>query len=131
MTPEQVKAIATHSFPVRLFSAARAETVHFHILHKKDLSRVKEVWFCTEEDKPIERSDIRPLFTRPPWASGIATATAVPPSRTRAALAGEKRQWHVGHISTIQTGVSTPIKFAARRDWSRMPLIQTRADLCR
>lgn len=46
------------SFPVRLFSAARAEAVHFHMLHKKDLSRVKEVWFCAEEDKPIDRSDI-------------------------------------------------------------------------
>ena len=46
------------SFPVRLFAAARAETVHFHVLHKKDLSRVKEVWYCGEENKPIERSDI-------------------------------------------------------------------------
>jgi DNA end-binding protein Ku len=46
------------SFPVRLFSAARAETVHFHMLHKKDQSRVKEVWYCVEEDKPIERADI-------------------------------------------------------------------------
>ena len=46
------------SFPVRLTSAARAETVHFHMLHKKDLSRVKEVWFCAEEDKQIDRSDI-------------------------------------------------------------------------
>jgi DNA end-binding protein Ku len=46
------------SFPVRLFSAARAETVHFHMLHRKDLSRVKEVWYCAEENKPIERADI-------------------------------------------------------------------------
>jgi len=46
------------SFPVRLFSAARAESVHFHMLHKTDLSRVKEVWFCAEENKPIDRSDI-------------------------------------------------------------------------
>jgi len=46
------------SFPVRLFSAARAETVHFHMLHKKDQSRVKEVWYCVEENKPIERADI-------------------------------------------------------------------------
>jgi non-homologous end joining protein Ku len=30
------------SFPVRLFAAARAETVHFHLLHKKDRSRVRE-----------------------------------------------------------------------------------------
>lgn len=46
------------SFPVRLFSAARAEAIHFHMLHKKDLSRIKEVWFCAEEDKPVERSEI-------------------------------------------------------------------------
>ena len=46
------------SFPVRLFAAARPETVHFHMLHKKDQSRVKEVWYCAEENKPIERSEI-------------------------------------------------------------------------
>jgi DNA end-binding protein Ku len=46
------------SFPVRLFSAARPEAVHFHMLHRTDLSRVKEVWYCAEEDKPIERADI-------------------------------------------------------------------------
>ncbi len=46
------------SFPVRLFSAARAETVHFHMLHKKDQSRVREVWYCVAEDKPIDRADI-------------------------------------------------------------------------
>lgn len=44
------------SFPVRLYSAARAEAVHFHLLHKTDLSRVKEVWYCAKENKPIERS---------------------------------------------------------------------------
>ena len=46
------------SFPVRLFVAARAEAVHFHLLHSKDLSRVKEVWYCARENKPIERADI-------------------------------------------------------------------------
>src|SRR5215470_9175739 len=46
------------SFPVRLHTAARAAPVRFHMLHKKDLSRVKEVWYCAEEDKPIDRSDI-------------------------------------------------------------------------
>jgi DNA end-binding protein Ku len=46
------------SFPVQLYSAARAETVRFHMLHRKDQSRVKEVWYCIDEDKPIERSDI-------------------------------------------------------------------------
>jgi DNA end-binding protein Ku len=46
------------SFPIRLNAAARADTVHFHMLHKKDESRVREVWYCVEENKPINRSDI-------------------------------------------------------------------------
>jgi DNA end-binding protein Ku len=46
------------SFPVRLYAAGRAEAVHFHLLHKKDLSRVKEVWYCAAEDKAISRSDM-------------------------------------------------------------------------
>lgn len=46
------------SFPVRLFAAARAESVHFHMLHKKDLSRVKEVWYCAAEDKAITRAEM-------------------------------------------------------------------------
>ena len=46
------------SFPIRLSAAARGETVHFHLLHNKDLSRVKEVMFCAAEDKPLERSEL-------------------------------------------------------------------------
>jgi DNA end-binding protein Ku len=42
------------SFPIRLFAAARPEAVHFHLLHQKDLSRIKEVWYCAEEDKPVD-----------------------------------------------------------------------------
>src|ERR1700722_495447 len=50
------------SFPVRLFSAARAETVHFHMLHKRDQSRVKEVWYCIKENKTNEQSDMEKDF---------------------------------------------------------------------
>ncbi len=46
------------SFPIRLFSAARADHIHFNMLHRKDLSRIKEVWYCAEEDKPVDRSEI-------------------------------------------------------------------------
>jgi DNA end-binding protein Ku len=46
------------SFPVHLSAAARAETVHFHMLHKKDESRLKEVWYCVEENKPVDRKEI-------------------------------------------------------------------------
>ena len=46
------------SLPVRLFSAARAESVSFNLLHKPDNSRIKQVTFCQAEDKPVPRSDL-------------------------------------------------------------------------
>ncbi len=46
------------SFPIRLYSAARPDHVRFNMLHRKDLSRIKEVWYCAEEDKPVDRSEI-------------------------------------------------------------------------
>jgi DNA end-binding protein Ku len=50
------------SFPVTLHAAARAEAVHFHLVHKKDQSRVREVFYCVEEDKPVERSELEKGF---------------------------------------------------------------------
>src|SRR5690349_17268167 len=46
------------SFPVRLFSAARSETVSFNLLHKDDHSRIRQVTFCQSEDKPVNRSEL-------------------------------------------------------------------------
>jgi DNA end-binding protein Ku len=46
------------SLPVRLFSAARGESVSFNQLHRTDNSRVRQVLYCQAEDKPIERSEI-------------------------------------------------------------------------
>jgi DNA end-binding protein Ku len=46
------------SLPVKLYSAARSETVGFNQLHKHDNSRVKQVLYCAAEDKPIQRSEI-------------------------------------------------------------------------
>jgi len=46
------------SFPVKVFSAARSEAVHFNQLHKTDSSRVKQVLYCQAEDKPIPRDEI-------------------------------------------------------------------------
>jgi DNA end-binding protein Ku len=46
------------SFPVRLMAAARNKPLRFHLLHKKDSSRVKEVFYCREEDKPVQREDL-------------------------------------------------------------------------
>src|SRR5438270_3850108 len=46
------------SLPVKLYSAARSESVSFNQLHKADNSRVKQVLYCQAEDKPIARTDI-------------------------------------------------------------------------
>jgi len=46
------------SFPVKLYSAARGESIHFNQLHKSDGSRVKQVLYCAAEDKPISRDEI-------------------------------------------------------------------------
>ena len=46
------------SFPIQLTAAARPKSIHFHLLHDKDLSRVKEVFYCAQEDKPVERSNM-------------------------------------------------------------------------
>jgi len=46
------------SFPVKLYSAARSESISFNQLHKHDGSRIKQVIYCQAEDKPIPRSEI-------------------------------------------------------------------------
>ena len=43
---------------MRLFAAARSETISFNQLHKQDGSRIKQMVFCQAEDKPIPRSEI-------------------------------------------------------------------------
>ncbi len=46
------------SFPVRLFSAARSESISFNLLHKTDHSRIRQLTVCQAEDKPVERGDL-------------------------------------------------------------------------
>jgi DNA end-binding protein Ku len=46
------------SLPVKLFTAARGESISFNQLHRTDNSRVKQVLYCQAEDEPIERSEI-------------------------------------------------------------------------
>jgi len=46
------------SFPIRLFSAARGETISFNLLHKTDHSRIKQVIFCQAEEKAVPRSEL-------------------------------------------------------------------------
>lgn len=46
------------SMPVRLFSGARASHVSFHMLHRDDLTRVKQQLICPNEEKVVGRDEI-------------------------------------------------------------------------
>jgi DNA end-binding protein Ku len=46
------------SMPVRLFSGARSSGVSFNMLHREDLSRLKQQYVCLADGKVVERSDI-------------------------------------------------------------------------
>ncbi|HEX7021296.1 MAG TPA: Ku protein [Trueperaceae bacterium] len=44
------------SIPVKLYTATEEKDVRFNMLHRDDLSRVKQKLFCAEEDVEIDRS---------------------------------------------------------------------------
>jgi DNA end-binding protein Ku len=46
------------SMPVRLFSGARANHVSFHMLHRDDLTRVKQQLICPHDDRVVGRDEI-------------------------------------------------------------------------
>jgi len=46
------------SMPVRLFSGARSSGVSFNMLHRDDLSRLKQQYVCQADDKVVDRSEI-------------------------------------------------------------------------
>jgi len=45
------------SMPVRLFSGARSNGISFNMLHRADLSRLKQQYICLADGKVVERSD--------------------------------------------------------------------------
>jgi DNA end-binding protein Ku len=46
------------SMPVRLFSGARGARVSFHMLHRDDLTRVKQQLYCPADERVLDRSEI-------------------------------------------------------------------------
>ncbi|HWR37300.1 MAG TPA: Ku protein [Clostridia bacterium] len=46
------------SMPVRLYSGARGERVSFHMLHRDDMSRIKQQLYCPADDRVVERDEI-------------------------------------------------------------------------
>ncbi len=43
--------------PVRLYSALSEKRVQFHMLHRKDKSRIRQQLMCIAENKPVKRED--------------------------------------------------------------------------
>jgi DNA end-binding protein Ku len=46
------------SMPVRLFSGARGSGISFNMLHRDDLQRVKQQYYCPADNKVVDRSEI-------------------------------------------------------------------------
>ncbi len=46
------------SMPVRLYSGARGSRVSFHMLHREDLTRIKQQLYCPTDDRVVERNEI-------------------------------------------------------------------------
>jgi DNA end-binding protein Ku len=46
------------SFPVKLHAAARSQAINFHLLHRCDHARVKQVFYCRAENQPVSRSEL-------------------------------------------------------------------------
>jgi DNA end-binding protein Ku len=46
------------SMPVRLYSGTRSTRIGFHMLHRDDLTRVKQQLYCPHDERVIERSEI-------------------------------------------------------------------------
>jgi len=44
--------------PVRLFSGARSSSISFHMLHRDDLTRIKQQLYCPTDNRVVERSEI-------------------------------------------------------------------------
>ena len=46
------------SMPVRLYSGARGEHISFHMLHRDDMTRVKQQLYCPADERVVERDEI-------------------------------------------------------------------------
>lgn len=46
------------SMPVRLYSGARGSRVSFHMLHREDLTRIKQQLYCPTDERVVSRDEI-------------------------------------------------------------------------
>jgi DNA end-binding protein Ku len=46
------------SMPVRLYSGARGNRIAFHMLHRDDMTRIKQQLFCPNDERVVERNEI-------------------------------------------------------------------------
>src|SRR5262245_6847486 len=46
------------SIPVKLYTATEEKDVQFNMLHKKDMARIRQKRFCSEEDVEVSNDEI-------------------------------------------------------------------------
>lgn len=46
------------SIPVKLYAAVHSQSISFHLLHRKDGSRIREQLVCQAEDKAVPRDEL-------------------------------------------------------------------------
>src|SRR5688500_16232165 len=44
--------------PIKVFNAVSQKEVHFHLLHEKDKSRIRQKRVCIEEDKEVGNDEL-------------------------------------------------------------------------
>lgn len=54
--------IGTLSVPVKLYSAVQERTIHFRLLHRKDLQPVKQQLVSSEAEEAVEYAEVRKAF---------------------------------------------------------------------
>ena len=54
--------IKQQKLPVKLYSAVQDQHVHFHLLHRRDRTRVQQRMIDTETDQPVPFSDAQKAF---------------------------------------------------------------------
>lgn len=81
-----VLQLGKHKLPVKLYAAVQDTTVHFHLLHKKDGTRVEQRLISAGSGEPLETSEIQKGFALDPGKFVILKANelkALEPASSR------------------------------------------------
>ena len=69
--------IAKRELPVKLYSAVQDRQIHFHLLHKRDRTRVEQRMVDAETEKPVSPEETRKAFEAGPGVYVTVTAEEI------------------------------------------------------